>query len=288
MIRDVSGASRSVQMQHRKKDRSLWGEIAKWTLIAGTVAAAYIAVQPSQILREHLPKQTQEEQGNVVDSFIRQYQDVILAAAKEHDLPPELLEARLETENMGDIYFHDLRDKVKTAVGGNASVGVMQVRADTARAIDRKKGEVKGTIADYVQLLQDPVQNIRYAAEIYADIRDSSPLTQGLSAEQLLLEPRLLGYVDSKYQAGRKAAIFRQQPDQPVVICEAHLTLANIVLGLPLEVTSTEQFRREAKRNIAEYLEREGIGLVERVCEQDFLTVDSSYLREAVRTAKSL
>ena len=105
---------------------------------------------------------------------IQQNAAFIKLAAREFAVAPAIVGAVMYQEQATNVNFVDyLADYVGGLVGVNTSIGVAQIRIDTAAALEKHYPslnplEEKSSIVDrrivLVERLKDPLTNIRYAA----------------------------------------------------------------------------------------------------------------------------
>ncbi|MEK9154066.1 MAG: hypothetical protein AAB798_01190 [Patescibacteria group bacterium] len=107
------------------------------------------------------------------------YASIVKAAAKEFDTDPVMVGAVIYQEQSTNVNFVDtLTDTIGGVIGLNTSVGIGQVRVNTARALEEKYPQlvslstVFSESGDFarVERLKDPFLNIRYvAAKVHFD-----------------------------------------------------------------------------------------------------------------------
>jgi len=278
MIRDMkhAGSGRSRNRKSRVDNTSFITPQRALTA-AGLIGLLTTVVlsRPPNTLSQHLTNEPKIG-VSVRDAFLEEYAPTIIEESAKYDnISPELVAGVISTENFGRKYANDLNDIAAVTIGKDASVGPMQIRASTARSLDKKVGSVKGDIGYYLDLLSsDPKANISYGMKYLSTIAQNA--FPGKSAEWLLANPKALAYVASVYTTG-------ERPGQNVN-CEGNFTLANIARGFPkpLEVTGTDREFYISRRSMAEYLERDAVKIAKKHCPRDI-----PYIRESAGIARN-
>lgn len=98
---------------------------------------------------------------------------LIKLVAREFEIDPAIIAAVIYQEQATNVNFIDyLADYIVGLVGVNTSIGVAQIRIDTAAALEKHYSDLNpldaasaaGTRAVRIERLKDPLTNIRYAA----------------------------------------------------------------------------------------------------------------------------
>lgn len=137
----------------------------------------------------------------LVECFIREHRDRILATASEYGVPPELIVATIKSENIGRQKLEDWKDEIGDFLGLDVSLGVGQVKVSTATSLERRflggtygLDSVKGN-------LRNPDWNIDYIAMFYASEMKNLRI---VDPDILLRDPRNLAELAARYVGGRK------------------------------------------------------------------------------------
>ena len=202
---------------------------------------------------------------NHFTSFVQDYRQEIITAARKYDLPPELIASVLNTENVGRSYDDDLGDMFGRILDKNVSLGPMQIRPSVAMSLDRMAiGSVKGDVRDYLAILQDPVQNLDYGARFLAHLRNG--MYSGLGAEEILHHPEAMLMIASQYTTGEQKS--------PQATCNGWFSLGNVI-AMPEAVqrTGTERSRHRAFRAIDDYISQKGRTYMTRNCPTDLTMI---------------
>lgn len=111
--------------------------------------------------------------------LVELYAPIIKAAAKEFDVDSVLVGAMIYQEQSTNVNFIDtLADTIGGIIGLNTSVGIGQVRVNTARALEERYPQLVPEVVfssddnfARVERLKDPFLNIRYvAAKVHFDM----------------------------------------------------------------------------------------------------------------------
>ena len=142
-------------------------------------------------------------------NVVQQNKQAIMNEAKHFDLPPELLAAIIYNHQRELTSFRRFTDCFGSALGGDFSLGLAQVRISTAiqgenRHIDTitpKEFKV------YRASLLDPDLNIRYQAKELRSLLDRVDRSPGISSVELINSPKVMSLLLSEYRMGRKSSL---------------------------------------------------------------------------------
>ncbi len=106
--------------------------------------------------------------------FVSKNSVVITAASLDYNVHPALIGATILNENECRMRLYDMLDMFGVVLGTNPSIGVGQVRVETAKELYEKYMHQKISEADVVDLLKDPLWNIQFIAMFYRNEMDHS------------------------------------------------------------------------------------------------------------------
>ena len=136
--------------------------------IIGLSAALTIAysLSPSRNLTKHCSEEAENKwQQDKIICFIDEYAAKITTAAKENNVPPELLAAVVYQENDYRLKIQDITDTISELIGRNYTAGPGQIKISTAMRLDNITTPiVKLEIESYSHRLNDPEVAISYIA----------------------------------------------------------------------------------------------------------------------------
>jgi hypothetical protein len=141
-------------------------------------------------------------------AIIRRYRATLAAQASRQDLPPEILATIIYTHQRGLTSFRRFTDCAGSAIGGDLSLGLGQIRISTAAGNDGKRFATFsiGGFRQYRSELLDPVQNIRHLGREVRLLLDRNNRFPGIAAQELIHHPSALALLMSEYRMGRQAA----------------------------------------------------------------------------------
>ncbi len=166
-------------------------------------ALSLSTLQPSNNLTRHIqenPRILSRVDENITKKFISRYKGEILSAALRHNVPPELIAATLENENLNRVLLDDLTDLIGTYIGKDVSLGVGQIRISTARNLHKQHGEDL-TRVELVDRLNDSLKNIEEIAMFYEAEMQSMGIR---NPNEVIYNPERIVDLASRYVGGIK------------------------------------------------------------------------------------
>jgi hypothetical protein len=138
------------------------------------------------------------------DAVIRKHRDAVLAAARRHDLPPEVLAAIIRGHQRGLTPIRRFTDCAGSALGADLSLGLAQIRVSTAVSRDKLKADPvsPANFERYRTALLDPDTNIEYEARELRQLLDRKIRFPGIASEDLVRDPFAMALLMSEYRAG--------------------------------------------------------------------------------------
>jgi hypothetical protein len=137
---------------------------------------------------------------------ITQHRDAILAEAQKYDLPPELLASIIYGHQRDLTPFRKFTDCAGSALGGDLSLGLAQIRVSNAATNDKQEfaSMAPADFKNYRSTLLDPLQNLEYQAKELRQLLEREIRFPGITAEELVHDPFIMTLLMSEYRMGRQ------------------------------------------------------------------------------------
>ncbi len=145
--------------------------------LLGFTTTAY-TLTPSDNLTKHCNEKELEKFENDENlCFVHQYKDIINKAAKNYQIPPELIGAILYQENDWRMKTQDLADIASNLIGRIHTAGPGQIQTTTARNLDDPTTPINTNIVqEYHSILNQPETAIDYVARELHRLQEQSNL----------------------------------------------------------------------------------------------------------------
>ncbi|MES2605739.1 MAG: hypothetical protein V4603_12440 [Pseudomonadota bacterium] len=136
------------------------------------------------------------------------YKDAIAAAARQYDLPPELLAVNIYSHQRDLTAFRKFTDCAGSAMNWDLSLGLAQIRVSNAANNDGLEWATLAPAARkrYRAMLLEPHANIEYQARELRALLERPNRFPGITAEAIMHDPFVMALLISEYRQGREAA----------------------------------------------------------------------------------
>jgi len=201
--------------------------------------------------------------------FIKKYKKIIFRESEEHDLPPAYLASVLYAEMANRPSFEDSGDRLKSILNADGSYGPGQIRLSTALYLDgriKELSDMKDIDTDvkkeYIQKLNDPVENIHYTAKYLIHLKNKKNRYSFLSAEQFSQNPRAMAVIATEFNKGETNSREEEAGFSPygygVVIGLSSSSEIKSIFPSDAETRRVnDEFLKDNKENMLEYMKRE-------------------------------
>ncbi len=213
----------------------------------------FVANTSSDNLTQYVPN-TFKNFGNttyVADHFIAERKKWIEDASEKFNVPPELIAATIKNENVARKKYEDWKDfigiKYGEALDITPSIGLTQVRLDTAQGLDKYFYGHSFSRAETIERLLRPETEIEYTAMFYA--RELKAMNE-YASNDILTNPKLIAELGARYTGGR----FHKSLDAELAGLDLLINLADYGTFDPFLRSNVD--RSKVRDNANKYLSR--------------------------------